>query len=194
MSRHQLLQISSQRGEWMRFSVLAAVLLLATSSSSPAQLAIENPGHLQMPEQKANLLLNTACRVVVEKFRISHPPDHLLLLKLVLGSKDEHYTADEDKGSYALFLERWDETKFTVAVTNLAIQQFVIHDRVASIVNEVLRRTARVAPVPVAQLRGSKVPVQPLAGQTSNCMSAITQAAVRKIPCGPLPAPSPQTD
>ena len=174
----------------MKFFVIAVGLfVMAVGPSSRAQLAIENPGHLQVPEQKASLLLNTACRVVAEKFRISNPADHLLSLKLVLGSKDEHYIADADKDAYTLFLERWDENKFTLAVTNLAIQRFVVHDRLASLVSEILRRSDQVAPVAAAQLRGSRITVPRLAGQTSGCLSAITEAAVRKIPCGPLSNP-----
>jgi hypothetical protein len=155
-------------------------------ASSSAQLTIENPSHLPVPEQKASLLLSTACRVIAEQFRISRPVDRQFSLMLVLGSKDEHYTADEDKGAYTLFLERWDERKFTVAVTNLAIQRLVIHDRLASIVAEILRRSAQVAPVPVMQLRGRNGPVQPVAGDTSGCMSTISEAAARNITCGPL--------
>ncbi len=188
----------------MRFYVIAvALLVMVAGHFSPAQLAIENPGHLQVPEQKASLLLNTACRVVAEKFRISNPADHLLSLKLVLGSKDEHYTADTDKDAYTLFLEHWDEKKFTVAVTNLAIQRLVIHDRLPSIVAEVLQRTAQVAPVSVNHLREDKSAGQQLGGSkplgqqppndASGCLSGVTDAAVRKIPCGPPSSPVPPT-
>src|SRR5690348_11632762 len=166
----------------MKFSVISVVLIvMATGLPSPAQLAIENPGHLEVPEQKASLLLNTACRVVAEKFRFGNRADRRLSLNLVLGSKVEHYSADTDKDAYTLFLERWDESKFTVAVTNLAIQRLVIHDRLPAIVAEVLQRTAQVATVPVdqlrenknlgQQLRGSKRLDQPLAGQASGCLS-----------------------
>ncbi len=188
----------------MRCVVLAALLsFMAAGPYSQAQLVIENPGHLQVPEQKASLLLNTACRVVAEKFRISNPADHLLSLKLVLGSKDEHYTADADKDAYTLFLESWDESKFTIAVTNLAIQRLVIHDRLPSIVAEVLQRTAQVAPVSVNHLREDKSAGQQLGGSqplgqqlpndASGCLSGVTDAAVRKIPCGSPSSPVPPT-
>jgi hypothetical protein len=179
----------------MKVSVVAGLaLILAAQCSSLAQLTIENPKHIEVPEQKANFLLNTACRVVGEKFRISKPADRRFALTLVLGSKDEHYTADADQDAYTLFLERWDENKFTLAVTNLAIQRLVIHDRLASIVTEILRRSARVAPVPVTQLRGRSLPVQPLGGQTSDCLAGITEAGIRRIPCGPPSKPGSPED
>lgn len=187
----------------MRYAALAALtfLMALTPRSATAQLAIENPSHLQVPEQKASLLLNSACRVVAEKFRISNPSQRLLSLKLVLGSKDEHYTADADKDSYTLFLERWDENKFTIAATNLAIQRFVIHDRLPSLVAEVLQRTAHLAPVAVTDLRkaiarGQYLPAapglaDPAPSETSACISGVTNAGVRNIPCRTLSNPVP---
>lgn len=188
----------------MKFVVLAVLMFLVIAGpSSQAQLAIENPRHLQVPEQKASLLLNTACRVVAEKFRLSNQGDHLLSLKLVLGSKDEHYTADADKDAYTLFLERWDESKFAEAVTDLAIQRLVVRDHLVSLVTEVLRRSAQVTPVPVTelrenktsgqQLRGSQGLGQPSPSETSGCLSSVTEAAVRNIPCGPLSNPVPSS-
>jgi hypothetical protein len=174
----------------MKVFVLAVVLVVVTGESpSSAQLIIQNPHHLPVPEQKASVLMSTACRVITEHFALSKGDQHPLRLTLVLGSSDEHYTAEGDKDAYTLFLQRWDENKFTLAVTNLAIQRLVVNDRLASLVSEILRRSEQVAPVPAAQLRGSRISASPLAGQASGCFSAITEAAVRKIPCGPSSHP-----
>lgn len=170
------------------FAVAVALMILAGVFPSSAQLTIQNPRHLPVPEQKASVLMSTACRVIAEHFGVAKG-DQRLRLTLVLGSSDEHYTAEGEKDAYTLFLQRWDENKFTLAVTNLAIQRLVVNDRLASLVSEILRRSDQVAPVPAAQLRGSRISAPPLAGQTSGCFSAITEAAVRKIPCGPSPQP-----
>jgi hypothetical protein len=168
----------------MKAFVMAFLLVVAAGDfPSSAQLTIQNPHHLPVPEQKASVLMSTACRVIAEHFA-SAKGDQRLRLTLVLGSSDEHYTAEGDKDAYTLFLQRWDENKFTLAVTNLAIQRLVVNDRLASLVSEILRRSDQVAPVPAAQLRGSRISIPPLAGQTSGCLSAITEAAVRRIPCG----------
>jgi hypothetical protein len=172
----------------MKLSVIAALLVvIATSSPSAAQLTIVNPNHVPVPEQKASLLLSTACRVIAEKFRISKRADHQFSMTLVLGFKDEHYTADQ--GAYTLFLERWDERKFIAAMINLAIQRIVIQDRGASIQTEIQQRSSQSAPIPVTQLRESRVPIQPLGGQSSDCLAAITEARVGNIPCGPFSNP-----
>ena len=185
-------------GGFMRLSAIAALAItIAISSSSLAQLTIQNPAHLEVPEQKAKLLMSTACRVIAENFRIgNHASD--FSLTLVLGAGDEHYSADQDKDAYTLFLQRWDESKFTVAMTNLAIQRLVVHDRLPAIVSEVQRRSARVAPVAVEQLRHSNALGQSSGADTlgqgshtSDCLSAIAQAGIRKIPCGSLSNPAP---
>ena len=164
--------------------VAVAAVVMSASFPSSAQLTIQNPHHLPVPEQKASVLMSTAGRVIAEHFAVANGGERQFRLTLVLGSSDEHYTVEGDKGAYTLFLQRWDESKFTLAVTNLAIQRLVVNDRLASLVSEILRRSDQVTPVPAAQLRGSRITVPPLAGQTSGCLSAITEAAVRKIPCG----------
>ena len=174
----------------MKVFVLAVVLVVVAGNfPTSAQLTIQNPHHLPVPEQKASVLMSTASRVIAEHFAVANGGQRQFRLTLVLGSSDEHYTAEGDKGAYTLFLQRWDENKFTLAVTNLAIQRLVVNDRLASLVSEILRRSDQVAPVPAAQLRGGRISVPPLAGQTSGCLSAITEAAVRKIPCGPSSHP-----
>jgi len=188
----------------MKVSVIAAVVLvLATNSSSLAQLTIQNPDHQAVPEQKASLLMSTACRVTSEHFSGGKASPRKFSLTLVLGSADEHYTADEDKDSYKLFLRRWDENKFAEAVTNLAIQRLVVHDRLASMVAEVLRRSVQVTPVPVTELHESKGLTLPLGGskglggpapsETSGCLSGVTEAALRNIACGSLSNQVPST-
>jgi hypothetical protein len=51
------------------FAVVVALMNLAGDFPSSAQLAIQNPHHLPVPEQKASVLMSTACRVIAEHLR-----------------------------------------------------------------------------------------------------------------------------
>src|SRR5579864_3357255 len=104
-------------GVAMKVFVLAVVLVVVAGNfPTSAQLTIQNPHHLPVPEQKASVLMSTASRVIAEHFAVANGGQRQFRLTLVLGSSDEHYTAEGDKGAYTLFLQRWDENKFTLAV------------------------------------------------------------------------------
>jgi hypothetical protein len=172
----------------MKISFIAAMIVSAAMvPSSFAQLTIKNPQHLDVPEAKAQALINTVRRVVAENFPLSDRAKNAKFpITLVLGQKEEHYSADDKKGMYTLYLEHWDETKYTVAITTLAIQHFIIRDRLKQMVPEILRRSAQMAPVPVTQLQGKRealqrVPNRPLVG----CLGAATDAAARSVSCSP---------
>jgi hypothetical protein len=52
------------------FQLLATALVLLGSVVSTAQIMIDNPQHLDIPEQRAQVLHNIICRVVAEEFHI----------------------------------------------------------------------------------------------------------------------------
>jgi len=52
----------------LRFAGIILTLLL--SSFGNAQMKIENPNRLDLPEQRVRMLHNIICRVVAEEFRI----------------------------------------------------------------------------------------------------------------------------
>ena len=76
-------------------SLLYALLILIAASPSEAQVSIMNPKQLEAPQERANVLLSTACQVVAQEFKVSDPSALRFSLVLVLEEKEEHYTVDE---------------------------------------------------------------------------------------------------
>ena len=76
----------------MRLSSL--LLLLATHSSGLVQLTIANPKHLDVPRERAKVLLIETCRVVAKEFHARNSSDVEYSLTLVIGEQDEGYGID----------------------------------------------------------------------------------------------------
>jgi hypothetical protein len=52
----------------MNFHLLGIAVALLTASLSMAQVTIQNPQHLDVPEQRVQMLHHIICRVVAEEF------------------------------------------------------------------------------------------------------------------------------
>jgi hypothetical protein len=162
---------------------LSSLLLLPllTTSSSLAQLTIANPKHLDVPQERAKVLLTETCRVVAKEFHVRNFSDIEYPLTLVLGEQDEGYGIDK-QGKITLYLRQWSEMKFVVWATRVAIQSLVNREREDRLAKEILRRTDRTLPVSKNALRGhdgfprSASPT----GVGTDCISA-----VRDEPCSP---------
>ena len=102
--------------DWSR---LAIFLLLANSAVS-AQLVVENPKHLPIPEDQARVLLRMSCQAVANELHLRNKLD--FGLRLVLGEKDEHFGLDEETGTPRLFVREWNAGKFTSAAMRFAVQ------------------------------------------------------------------------
>jgi hypothetical protein len=66
-----------------------SVLLVAASSLVRAQLVIENPRHLDVPEQQAQVLFQTTTRVLESEFHSPGALENIFRMRLVLGEKAE---------------------------------------------------------------------------------------------------------
>src|SRR5215472_19234664 len=162
-------------------SVLACtfVIQVASGQSShsvpnpprPEILTIINSRQIDMPGERARVLLLTACRVVAEEFH-QKPEDLDLKVTLLLGEPNERVAID-DNGRMTLYLERWDETKFVDGVITGAIQKLTPLSRRKQMFGEIRRRTDKIAPIPVSQLRisGTSAPILS-PSLPSSCISA----------------------
>jgi hypothetical protein len=154
--------------------------MMFAASPCAAQLTIVNPKQLEMPPEKGNVVLSTACRVVAEEFRVSDPSALRLSLVLVLGEREEHYTVDEKKLEYKLYMKEWNESKFAALAMRLCVQQLPTREQEGRLLKEILRRSDKITPVPANKLRGDtavRLPLRPR-NTHSDCMSA-----VREQPC-----------
>jgi hypothetical protein len=147
------------------------------SSPRPEILTIVNSREIDMPGERARVLLLTACRVVAEEFH-QKPEDVDLKVTLFLGEPNERVAID-DTGRMTLYLERWDETKFVDGVITGAIQKLTPLPRRKQMFSEIRRRAEKIAPVPVSQLRISGPSAPTLRPSLfSNCITA-----VNNFPC-----------
>jgi len=112
-----------------------------------------NPKQLEVPPEKGNVVLSIACRVVAEEFRVSDPSALRFSLVLVLGEREEHYTVDEKKLEYKLYMKEWDETKFARLAMRLCMQRLPTREQEARLLKEILRRSDTISPVTANQSR-----------------------------------------
>jgi hypothetical protein len=109
-----------------------------------------NPSEIDIPGDRARVLLLTTCRVVADEFH-RKPQDVELTMTLVLGEKDERYSIDTN-GRMTMYLEHWDEGKFVDGVIISAIQWLAPLRLRKQMFTEILRRTDKIAPVTANQL------------------------------------------
>jgi hypothetical protein len=137
-----------------RVALPCLLILLSLNSASHAQLSVVNPNHIEMPLERAMVILNTACLVVADEFHQRNASDLHFQTVLVLGNSEEHYQVDEKKGIYTVYLRQWDERKFATLAMRFCVQRLASSVREDHLVQEILRRTDRIGPVSADALRG----------------------------------------
>ena len=160
------------------------VLLVLASSLVRAQLAVENPKHLDVPEAQAQALFLTTTRVMEKEFNVPGALENKFRMKLVLGQTPERFTIDDAAGNGTLYLERWNEFKFTTVTMRLAIQQLLVPNRQQKMLDAIVRRAHEIAPVSAAELRQEGIDL-PQPKSSDDCITRITNSAVSGIPCKP---------
>ena len=164
-----------QRRDWRNkklcgFTALY-VLFLLLHSPIHAQLSVVNPKHLEMPAERANVILSTACSVVAEQFHQRDTSNLRFQTVLVLGDSPEHYQVDEQKGIYTLYLKQWDERKFATLAMRFCVQRLATSVKEDHLVREILRRANQIGPVSVDALRERSRPVS-ISPARDDCYSA----------------------
>ena len=126
------------------------LFLLALSLFAPlasAQLRVENDKALDFPQERAQVIFATTCRVVAREFHVNPAEFTKFPVVLELGSQTEAYLDDHDQGIYRLKLTNWDENKFAVGGIRLAIQKMVTTDRRNRLLGEIIARANLISPV-----------------------------------------------
>jgi hypothetical protein len=168
----------------LRFCITATLVL--ASSSLPAQLKIENPKRLDVPEHLAQALFLTTSRMMEAEFHSPGSAENQLRMRLVLGETPERLIEDDPFGNGTIYLERWNENKFAFAAMRLAILHLLGAKRQEHILQEIVGRSHKIAPVSAAQLPKEPQPQPSLPLTThSSCVRQITDASAVGIPCGP---------
>ena len=149
----------------------AQIRLLSNDPVRPDVLTIVNSHQVDVPGERARILLLTTCRVVAEDFH-RKPEEVDLKMTLVLGEREERYAIDET-GRMTLYLESWNESKFVDGVITGAMQRLTPLRARKQMLVEILHRTDKVAPVSANRLRmpGGNPP-SPRTTMTPDCISA----------------------
>jgi len=121
-----------------------------------AQLRIENPRHLEVPEERAQLIVNSAAQVVAEEFHVQDVHAIEFPITLVMGSPDDYYEEDANTKTYAVHLRTWREREFTASVIQLTVHQLVTVEKRDKMLARILTRVNRVSPVDVSELPGKQ--------------------------------------
>lgn len=151
----------------------------------PGQLTIVNRYHQEVPEDRARVLLLTTCRVVAEEFH-RHPREVDLQVTLVVGESEERFRIETD-GHLTLYLDRWNEGTFVNGVITGAVQQLTSMQIRKRMWADIVRRSDRIAPVSLNQLRGNApTRLSPGPSLGLDCFSA-ARAAECPLPNRPLP-------
>jgi hypothetical protein len=161
-----------------------AVLLVLASSSLSAQLSIENPKKMEVPEEHIQTLFLNTNRVMEAEFHSPGSLENKFRARLVLGQPQERLSIDDADGNASVYLERWDEGKFVFAVMRVGLQRLLDSGRQNRMFDEIARRT-RQTPVSAAQLRkeGSPVPALEASRIPDTCVDGMSNSALQSDPC-----------
>ncbi len=127
-------------------------LIVLAASFCAAQVTIENPQHLDIPEQRVQVLHNIICRVVAEEFHVSASKVQGPVT-LVIGERKDTSIANEFSGVYRIYVGHWDEATFATSDMRLSVLRMTFRDHWERMTREVVRRADQVAPVGVDNFR-----------------------------------------
>jgi hypothetical protein len=135
------------------FAVITLVFL--SGSLGKAQIAVENPRHLDLPEERAQMLHQIICRVAADQLRLRGLKTNFPVI-LVLGEAEERIWIGDGGMPRKIYLGRWDEQRFATADMQLVVQDAAMNELGQSMTKEVLRRWKRVAPAQTGELNSGK--------------------------------------
>lgn len=168
----------------MNFRWLATGLMLLVSGLTWAQVSIKDPQHLDVPEQRVQVLHNVICRVVAREFR-ARTAETCGPVTVFLGQTKEGIAADELNGVFTIYLERWDEPAFAMADMRLAVQRLGLsQDRWKRMARVIINRVNQISPVSAKALqkKNGSLLARPDSGR--NCLREGT-GSEGKNPCVP---------
>ena len=151
----------------------AQIATPSKDSGRPDVLTIVNSRQVDIPGERARVLLLTTCRVVAEDFN-RKPEEVDLKMTLILGEREERYAIDAN-GRMTLYLETWNESKFVDGVITGVLQRLTPLRTRKQMLSEILRRTDKIAPVGANHLRTpGNYPSMPRSTMIPDCITAMS--------------------
>ena len=141
-----------------------SVLLLLLSLPAVAQVTIQNPKKLKVPDARVAVIYDVVRELVFEEVKPAGGKPVNMKLTLSLAVRPEFgYLTNEEKGTAEIFMTEWDEPRFAYVVMALALQQALPANRRSELLREARRRVDLLAPVDISQLKKEKIPARALA-------------------------------
>jgi hypothetical protein len=139
----------------MRWRLFTAVLLALAGCgwARGGQVTIENPKNLPIDAARVNLLYIMVCQEVAETFHIRDYKRLEYPLTLVLGEERERYVIDHSTGEGTIYLQQWDESRFTGSAVMVAFHQALSTEQFRLLVAKTLKRFWNASPVTVAEAK-----------------------------------------
>ncbi len=145
-----------------KYACFAMWLILALPAS--AQVTIQNPKKLPVPEARVAVIYDVVRRLVFEEVKpVGGKPVNLKLTLALAVRPQAGYLTNEDEGTVEIYLDEWDENRFAQAVMALSMQLALPVKRRREILQEAQRRADLLAPVDVGELKNQNVSARPLA-------------------------------
>lgn len=154
------------------------------SSDHSNELAVTNPQRLELPEERVRILHRLVKQVVKNYLRIrENEPEAPLVL--VMGEEKEHFTLGSPEVGDAIYLKKWDESKFVASDVSLTVQHLVIAFGLTQMTQEISTRINQIATVDKRELRYSinLAPSQSRGLSLNSCVAGITDASQEGSRC-----------
>jgi hypothetical protein len=139
----------------MKLIGIAAVMVLLSGTSARAQLNVEDPENFGVPQARAQILYQQACRTVAEQFHVHKRAQIEFPLTLHIGQDEANDTrVDERTGSYNVHMSYWDESAFVSRVITLCLLRLLPESRRRKLVVQTRGRADALTGISVSQLQG----------------------------------------
>ena len=160
-------------------SILFSLLLLHCLGM--AQVSIQNPQNLEIPEPRVQVLHRIVCRVIGEEFHLkAHEIDDAMSLVLSEGKETEGKIDGNSGGSPTIYLGHWDEAAFAVTDMQLMLHKVVSRERQRKMMRKIVQRLNQIAPVDARTLHSASTSIPASSPKPADgCISAISDASVQ---------------
>jgi hypothetical protein len=132
----------------------AVAMVLLSASSARAQLSVVNPGDMDVPQARAEILYQQACRIVAEQFHVHDRAQIEVPLTLQIGENEQDLSrVDEQTGAYVVHMSHWNESAFVSRVITLCLFRLLSDSRRLKLLAKARARADTLSGVSVSRLQ-----------------------------------------
>jgi len=130
------------------------VMILLSGTRARAQLDVVNPDSIDIPQARAEILYQQACRIVAEQFHVHKRAQIEFPVTLRIGEDEEDLTrVDSSAGAYVVHITSWNESAFVSRVITLCLFRLLPDSRRRQLIAQARGRADALSGVSVSQLQ-----------------------------------------